>query len=86
MINTAIEHVCEAFTEEYNEHIKLAKDMAAGAALAELVKNQLHDKGATSIGALIHKGKITKNFYKELIDYEFNYVLVSKKVSYNSNI
>lgn len=31
LINTAIEHICDAITTEYNEHIKYAKDIAAGA-------------------------------------------------------
>ena len=31
LINTAIEHICDAITTENNEHIKWAKDIAAGA-------------------------------------------------------
>lgn len=31
LINTAIEHTCDAITNECNEHIKYAKDIAAGA-------------------------------------------------------
>ncbi len=33
MINTAIEHLCDAVTLEDNPHIKIAKDVAAGAVL-----------------------------------------------------
>ena len=33
MINTAVERVCNAVTEERNENIRLAKDIAAGAVL-----------------------------------------------------
>jgi diacylglycerol kinase len=33
MINTAIEHLCDAVTLEENPHIKMAKDIAAGAVL-----------------------------------------------------
>jgi diacylglycerol kinase len=33
MINTAIEHLCDAVTLEENQHIKNAKDVAAGAVL-----------------------------------------------------
>lgn len=32
-INTAIEKVCDAVDRTYNEHIKIAKDVAAGAML-----------------------------------------------------
>ncbi len=34
LVNTAIEHACDAVTRDCNAHIKLAKDMAAGAVLA----------------------------------------------------
>lgn len=33
MINTAIEHLCDAVTKEDNPQIKMAKDVAAGAVL-----------------------------------------------------
>lgn len=33
LINTSIEHTCNAVTREYNAQIKLAKDLAAGAVL-----------------------------------------------------
>lgn len=32
-LNTAIEKVCDAVTMDFNEHIKIAKDVAAGAML-----------------------------------------------------
>lgn len=34
MINTAIERVCDLITEEYDERIRLIKDLSAGAVLA----------------------------------------------------
>lgn len=33
LVNTSIEHACNSVTREYNEQIKLAKDLAAGAVL-----------------------------------------------------
>ena len=33
LVNTAIENTCDAVTTEQNEHIRRAKDMAAGAVL-----------------------------------------------------
>lgn len=32
-VNTSIEKVCDAISESFNEHIKIAKDVAAGAML-----------------------------------------------------
>lgn len=37
LVNTAIEHACNAVTREFNAHIKLAKNMAAGAVLAAAI-------------------------------------------------
>lgn len=55
-------------------------DLGLGAALAELIKTELCNKKCTSIGALIHKGKITSNFYNELIDNEYHYVLLDMSI------
>lgn len=55
--------------------------LGLGAALAELIKNELCNKKCTSIGALIHKGKITSSFYNELIDNKYHYVLLEINVS-----
>ena len=37
LVNTAIEHTCNAVTRDYRPHIKLAKDLAAGAVLVAAV-------------------------------------------------
>ena len=55
--------------------------LGLGAALAELIKIELCNKKCTSIGALIHKGKVTNNFYNELIDNKYHYVLLEINVS-----
>lgn len=36
-VNTSIEHLADSVTEEYNEHIKKAKDCAAGAVLISAI-------------------------------------------------
>lgn len=33
LFNTAVEHVCDLYTKQYNEKVKLAKDAAAGGVL-----------------------------------------------------
>ncbi len=33
MVNTAIEYLCNLYTNEFNQHIKIIKDVAAGAVL-----------------------------------------------------
>ena len=33
LFNTAVEHICDMLTKDYNEHIKTAKDVSAGAVL-----------------------------------------------------
>ena len=38
-----------------------------GSALAEEIRNTLYRSGCTSIGALIHKGKVTGGYYKNLM-------------------
>lgn len=51
MINTATEYVCNAITLERNEHIKHAKDIAAGAVLLSAIF-------ATIIGLMIFVPKL----------------------------
>ena len=48
LVNTAIEHACDAVTRDCNAHIKLAKDMAAGAVLAASI-------AAVAVAALNNK-------------------------------
>ena len=49
-----------------------------GSAMAEVIKEQLVRKKAYSIGALIHDGKVTNNYYKNLIINKWEYVLMEK--------
>lgn len=57
-----------------------SKALGLGAALTEMTKDDLCTKKCSSIGALIHKGKVTGKFYTELIDDEYHYVLLNKEV------
>lgn len=51
-----------------------------GAALTELVKQELVRKQVRSISALIHEGKITGKFYQELVEDQYKYVLLSRNI------
>lgn len=51
-----------------------------GAAMAELIKKELTKKQARSIGALIHTGKVSGNYYKELAVDKYEYVLLKKYI------
>lgn len=70
------------FTKEYimlylgvkKEHLGL------GRALAECMKEELKKNKCTSIGALIKDGNANKVYFKELIDKEYSYVLLNKKI------
>ena len=54
--------------------------LGLGAALAEVVRRQLEIMGVESIGALIHQGKVTGNYYKKCIIDKYEYVLLKKQV------
>ena len=54
--------------------------LGVGSALAEITKRELCKRGCKSIGALIHEGKVSGSFYKELIEYRYEYVLLNKKI------
>lgn len=60
--------------------------LGLGSALAELTKRDLCKYGFTSIGALIHEGKVSNNFYKELIEEKYEYVLMGKAVNEEQDI
>lgn len=49
-----------------------------GKAMAEAVKNELQKQRTPSVGALIRQGNINKNYFRELIDYKYEYVLLCK--------
>ncbi|MBQ2803450.1 MAG: hypothetical protein IJF07_06085 [Lachnospiraceae bacterium] len=51
-----------------------------GKALAETIKEELKKHKTPSVGALIRKGNINKDYFKELIDFEYEYVLMEKKI------
>ncbi len=52
-----------------------------GKALAEAIKEELKKTGSPSVGALIRQGNINKDYFRELVDYEFAYVLLGKTLS-----
>ncbi|MCH5274288.1 MAG: hypothetical protein J1E65_00510 [Lachnospiraceae bacterium] len=51
-----------------------------GAAMAELIKQELTKKQARSISALIHTGKVSGNYYKELAVDRYEYALFKKYI------
>lgn len=51
-----------------------------GKALAEEIKTELSKSGASSIGALIRSGNINENYFKNLIEREYEYVLLEKEI------
>lgn len=51
-----------------------------GKAMAEAIKQELQQSGVPSVGALIRKGNINKDYFQELIDYEYEYVLLAKEL------
>ena len=52
-----------------------------GKALAEAIKEELKKTGSPSVGALIRQGNINKDYFRELVDYEFSYVLLGRNLS-----
>lgn len=49
-----------------------------GKALTEAIKEELQTEQVPSIGALIRKGNINKDYFKNVIDFEYEYVLMEK--------
>lgn len=49
-----------------------------GKAMAEAIKEELKASQVPSVGALIRKGNINKDYFEELIDFEYEYVLLKK--------
>lgn len=54
-INTAIEETCNAITKEYNYHIKLAKDAAAGGVLLAVINSVV-------VGVIVFLPKVLELF------------------------
>ena len=52
-----------------------------GKAMAEAIKEELKISGVPSVGALIRQGNINKDYFQELIDYEYEYVLLHKNLT-----
>ena len=52
-----------------------------GKALAEAIRAELQKSGVPSVGALIRQGNINKDYFQELIDFEYEYVLLRKELS-----
>lgn len=52
-----------------------------GKAMAEAIKMELSACGLPAVGALIRQGNINRDYFRELIDYEYAYVLLSKDLS-----
>lgn len=51
-----------------------------GKALAEAIRSELKTLQVPSIGALIRDGNCNKNYVEQLIDFEYEYVLLGKKL------
>lgn len=51
-----------------------------GKAMAEAIKEELKVSQVPSLGALIRKGNINKDYFEELIDFEYEYVLLKKEL------
>ena len=51
-----------------------------GKAVAETIKEELKEEGTPSVGALIRQGNINIDYFKNLIQYEYEYVLLSKNL------
>lgn len=55
-----------------------------GKALAETIRNELKEEGVPSVGALIRRGNCNKDYFAELIEYEYEYILLKKEILGNS--
>lgn len=55
--------------------------LGLASALAEITKRDLCKYKFTSIGALIHEGKVSNSFYKELIEEKYEYVLMGREIN-----
>lgn len=56
-------------------------EIGLGRALAECMKCELRGSGATAITSIINKKRTKKDYFKELEEKEYNYVLYGKKIN-----
>lgn len=56
-------------------------EIGLGRALAECMKCELRGSGATAITSITNKKRTKKNYFKELEEKEYNYVLYGKKIN-----
>lgn len=54
--------------------------LGLGTALAETIKQTLAEKGARSYGALIHTGKVSGGYFKDLVEDRLTYQLFEKQI------
>ena len=52
-----------------------------GKAIAEVIRNELKSEGVPSVGALIRRGNCNKDYFSELIEYEYEYILLKKNLT-----
>ena len=52
--------------------------LGLGAALSEKILQKMKESQVPSVGALIHEGKVTGGYFKELVEKKYEYVLFSK--------
>lgn len=52
-----------------------------GKAMAEAVREELQKAGVPSVGALIRQGNVNRDYFRELMDYEYEYVLLGRTIS-----
>ncbi len=57
-----------------------ASHKGLGKAITEAIKKELQQEGTTSVGALIRRGNINKDYFSKLVDYEYEYVLLRKEL------
>lgn len=57
-----------------------ASHRGLGKAMAETIKEELKAAGVPSVGALIRQGNVNRDYFQELVDYEYEYVLLGRSV------
>lgn len=57
-----------------------ASHRGLGKAMAEAIKEELQAAGVPSVGALIRQGNVNRDYFRELVDYEYEYVLLSREL------
>ncbi len=58
-----------------------SEHLGLGSAIAQCIKKELQSRGASSIGALIKRGKVTSTYFSDLIGDTYDYVLLKKDLS-----